>query len=225
MRMQIRESFWPWIWDPEWEKIESGIRNKIRSGMFIPDPQRFCLRSAVAGISFVAGAPWIPDDLTVAVLPGIAGVPGVTCVPAVLSVSAVAYVPAPAVILVVASYPADLVVFYVLFSAVQCDILDNLTPTIGLLFFLLSDDQNVDYRTTKVEKLSDHPISDQALNLSDYDYLARKNYWLPSCEIKKYVYFDRVPLQGACKLFHLLIKHNIISGWEAGMYVYCIYHT
>jgi hypothetical protein len=36
----------------------------------------------------------------------------------------------------------------------------RLTPAIGLLFFLMSDDRNIDYRTTKVEKLSDHPISD-----------------------------------------------------------------
>ncbi len=63
--------------------------------------------TSVACVHAAAGDPLVPDALTDAGLPAIAGVPGVVCVPHVAFVTAIAGVPAVDNVSAVASVPAD----------------------------------------------------------------------------------------------------------------------
>jgi hypothetical protein len=62
--------------------------------------------------------------------------------------------------------------------------------TIRLLFFLLSNYQNIKYRIGEFKKISDYQISNQDLNLLDYrisdsEKLSVANLWLV---VHKYIY-------------------------------------
>jgi hypothetical protein len=131
---------------------------------------------ADACIPAVDGVRFVPDVLAVAGLPAIAGVLGFDVIPADVFVPAVAYVLAIVDVFVGARIPAD-PSFHILagnftYNIVQWSmghtrLSDYWTPTIGLLFFLLSEYRNIEYRSREFEKLSDFGSRSPSIGLSD----------------------------------------------------------
>jgi hypothetical protein len=107
-----------------------------------------------AGHPGIASVSEVPFNLAVT------GGPPVIGFPAVDGVLAVASIPAhPGVPILAGGFTCDIL---------QYKTIDYRTMAIILLFFLLSDYRNIEYRIGEFKKLSNYRISDLGFNISDY---------------------------------------------------------